>query len=130
MEFKISQYYEMKRKVTETDISKFAEVSGDFNPVHLDEDYARSSVFGARIAHGMLIASYISSVIGMQFPGPGTIYMGQNLKFVRPVYLGQELLIRVELVELQEKHRAKLSTNVKNEKDETVIEGEALVKLP
>lgn len=130
MEFQTGQYYEMQKKVTQEDVLKFAEISGDFNPIHVDEEYAKNSIFGQRIAHGMLGAAYVSTVIGMKFPGEGTIYMGQNLKFVRPVYPGDELTVRVEIKELLEKNRAKLATTVKNGKEETVIEGEALVKLP
>ena len=130
MVYQIGQYYEMKKKVTSEEIDKFAEVSGDFNPIHVDEAFAKQSIFGQRIAHGMLGASYISTVIGTAFPGQGTIYMGQNLKFMRPVFLEEELTIHVELIEMMEKQKAKLSTIVRNSKGETVIEGEALVKLP
>ncbi len=130
MEFQAGQYYEMKKKVTQEDVLKFAELSGDFNPIHIDEEYAKNSIFGQRIAHGMLGAAYVSTVIGTKFPGEGTIYMGQNLKFVRPVYPGDELTIRVEIEQLLEKNRARLITTVHNGKKENVIEGEALVKLP
>ena len=130
MEFQAGQYYEKKKKVTQEDVLKFAELSGDFNPIHVDEEYAKNSIFGQRIAHGMLGAAYVSTVIGTKFPGEGTIYMGQNLKFVRPVYPGDELTIRVEIEQLLEKNRARLITTVHNGKKENVIEGEALVKLP
>lgn len=130
MKFQLGQCYKMKRQVTAEDIAKFAEVSGDFNPIHMDKEYAKGTIFGAQIAHGMLIASYISTVIGTKFPGKGTVYMGQNLKFIRPVFFGEELTIHVELTELLEKRKAKLSTFVKNGKEEIVIEGEAFVKLP
>lgn len=130
MEFQAGQYYEMKKKVTQEDVLKFAELSGDFNPIHIDEEYAKNSIFGQRIAHGMLGAAYVSTVIGTKFPGEGTIYMGQNLKFVLPVYPGDELTIRVEIEQLFEKNRARLITTVHNGKKENVIEGEALVKLP
>ncbi len=130
MDFQIGQYFEMDKQINSEDIEKFAEVSGDFNPLHMDNAYAKESIFGERIAHGMLSASYISTILGTKFPGNGTIYLQQNLKFKRPVHIGESLKIRVELTELLEKHKAKLTTTIKNKKDEIIIEGEALVKLP
>ncbi len=130
MEFQIGQYYEMEKIIDAEDIKKFAELSGDYNPLHMDNAYAKESIFGQRIAHGMLSASYISTIIGTKFPGNGTIYIQQNLKFKRPVYIGEHLIIRVELDEILDKNKAKLLTTVRTIKEETVIEGEALVKLP
>lgn len=130
MEFQIGQYYEMEKKINSEDIEKFAELSGDYNPLHMDNVFAKESIFGQRIAHGMLSASYISTIIGTKFPGNGTIYMQQNLKFKRPVYIGEHLKVRVELKDLLDNHKAKLLTTIRTIKDETVIEGEALVKLP
>lgn len=130
MEFQIGQYYEMEKRIDAEDIKKFAELSGDYNPLHMDNAYAKESIFGQRIAHGMLSASYISTIIGTKFPGNGTIYIQQNLKFKRPVYIGEHLIIRVELDEILDKNKAKLLTTVRTIKEETVIEGEALVKLP
>lgn len=130
MDFTIGQYYENKRKVTEEDVIAFAKVSGDFNPIHIDEEYAKKSRFERRIAHGMLSASFISAIIGTNFPGTGTIYLSQDLKFIRPVFPGDELMIRVEIIEITVKGRAKLSTIVWNSERELVIEGEAIVILP
>ncbi len=130
MGFQIGQYFEMDKQISSDDIEKFAELSGDYNPLHMDNTYAKESIFGQRIAHGMLSASYISTIIGTKFPGNGTIYMQQNLKFKRPVYIGEYLKIRVELVELLENNKAKLLTTIKSTKNGIVIEGEALVKLP
>ena len=79
----------MHRVVGAADIEAFAEVSGDSNPVHLDEDYARATPFGERIAHGMLSGAYISAVLGMKLPGPGAIYLSQSLRFRRPVKIGE-----------------------------------------
>ena len=76
------------KTVTETDIILYAGISGDFNPAHIDSEHAKDSMFGQRIAHGMLSASFISNVLGTQLPGPGTIYLGQELRFVKPVYVG------------------------------------------
>ena len=85
----------LEKIVTERDIDLFAEVSLDRNPVHLDEDYARQSIFGGRVAHGMLSASLISAVVGGQLPGHGAIYMGQNLRFLHPVRPGDRVLVEV-----------------------------------
>ena len=91
------------RVVTSEDIVSFAEVSGDKNPVHLDEEYAENSVFKERIAHGIMTASYVSAVIGMKLPGPGCIYMSQSLQFKRPVKIGDEAVAEVVVEELRKK---------------------------
>jgi len=116
--------------VTEDVIVKFAEVSGDDNAVHLDEAFAATTAFGTRIAHGMLSAGFISAVIGTKLPGYGVIYLSQSLRFKRPVKIGDEVLVRVEVTGLDEaKARASLST-VCSVGGKTVIEGEALVLVP
>ncbi len=118
------------KKITESDINAFAEVSGDFNPIHVDEEAAKKSVFGRRIAHGMLSASFISAVLGMYLPGEGTIYLGQNLKFLKPVDIGDEITAKVTVAEVvnEDKGIYKLVTQCFNQKDEMVIDGEATVK--
>lgn len=115
--------------VTEETGRAYAEISRDKNPLHLEEDYARATRFGRRIAHGMLLGGYISGMIGMELPGEGTIYMKQELTFLRPVYYGDRIRVEIVVRELQqEKKRAVLSTNCYNQNDEQVIEGMALVK--
>ncbi len=84
------------RTIMDADIVRFAEVSGDRNPVHLDEDYAARSLFGQRVAHGFLTGSMISAMIGMELPGPGSIYLGQTLKFLAPVHIGDTVTVSVE----------------------------------
>jgi len=118
------------KKITESDINTFAEISGDHNPIHVDEEAAKKSVFGRRIAHGMLSASFISAVLGMYLPGEGTIYLGQNLKFLKPVDIGDEITAKVTVAEVvnADKGIYKLSTQCFNQKDEMVIDGEATVK--
>ncbi len=118
------------KKITESDINAFAEVSGDFNPIHVDEEAAKKSVFGRRIAHGMLSASFISAVLGMYLPGEGTIYLGQNLKFLKPVDIGDEITAKVTVAEAvnADKGIYKLTTQCFNQKGEMVIDGEATVK--
>ena len=118
------------KPVTDADITLFAGVSGDTNPVHLDDEFAATSRFGQRIAHGMLTASYISTVLGTRLPGPGCIYLGQQLKFMNPVKVGDTVRARVTVEELMpEKNRARLKT-VCTVGDTLVIDGEATVYVP
>ena len=90
---------EFSKTVSETDVYLYAGVTGDLNPAHINEEYARGTFFKNRIAHGMLTAGFISAVIGMQLPGPGTIYMGQTLKFLAPVRIGDTVTARVEVID-------------------------------
>ncbi|ANE41210.1 enoyl-CoA hydratase [Fervidobacterium sp. SC_NGM5_O18] len=126
----IGQVYEVKRIVTDEMVKLFAEATGDKNPVHLDEEYAKNTIFGGRIAHGILSLGIISSVLGMEFPGAGTIYLMQNAKFRRPVYIGEEVTVKLIVKEVdREKRRVLLETYVVKENGENAIEGEALVKI-
>lgn len=128
-ELSVGQRAEKEFPVTERLGELFAEVSQDRNPLHLDEKYAETTRFGKKIAHGMLMGSYISSMIGMELPGEGSIYMKQELTFLRPVYYGDVIRVEITVSELQpEKKRAVLSTNCYNQKGEQVIAGSALVK--
>lgn len=116
------------RVIQESDITGFAGITGDFNPVHLDDDFARDSRFNRRIAHGMLIASYISAVIGTQLPGPGTIYLRQELNFRAPVFIGDNIIVRVLVTNVREdKPLVTLKTTCVNQEEKTVLDGEALV---
>lgn len=125
----VGQKVEKEFLITEDIGQAFAEVSQDKNPIHLDEDYAKDTRFGKQIAHGMLLGSYISGMIGMELPGEGTIYMKQELSFLRPVYYGDRIRVEIEVSELlSEKKRAVLSTNCYNQNGEQVICGSALVK--
>lgn len=119
------------KTVTEADITLFAGYSGDFNPAHINAAEAEKGMFHGRIAHGMLSAGFISAVLGMQLPGPGTIYMGQELRFVKPVYIGDTVTATATVVErIPEKNRLKLETIVTNQKGEQVITGMATVMPP
>ena len=118
------------KTVTETDVVMFAGVSGDTNPVHLNDEYAATTQFKGRIAHGILTASFISTVLGTRLPGPGTIYLEQSLRFTAPVRIGDTVTACVEVAELLPKRRARLKTTVLNQKGEAVVEGEALVMVP
>lgn len=118
------------KTVTDADVVGFAEVSGDHNPIHLDEEFAKTTRFGGRIAHGLLTASFISTVIGTQLPGPGSIYLSQDLKFLAPVRIGDEVTVEVKVKELfPEKKRAVFET-VCRVGETVVIKGEALALVP
>ncbi len=119
------------KTVSESDIYTYAGITGDMNPAHIDEEYAKDTVFQGRVAHGMLIAGFISTVIGMKLPGPGTIYREQSLSFHNPVRIGDTITARVEIVEIDEKGKsAKLQTTCSNHKGVVVIDGYATVFLP
>lgn len=114
---------------TAEDVENFAELSNDKNPVHLDEEFARSSIFGQRVVHGMLVASLFSGLLGEQLPGKGTIYLGQTLSFTAPVPIGEEVTASVEIINVREdKPIVTLRTTCVNSSGQVVIEGEANVK--
>ena len=120
----------IRKIITDRDIELFAEISTDHNPVHLDDDYARDTIFEGRIAHGMLTAGLISAVIGEQLPGHGTIYMSQNLKFLAPVRPGDMVYAEVKVVDMViDKRRVKLNCRCEVN-GANVLVGEALVLAP
>lgn len=128
MKFKIGDSAETTKIIEQSDIAAFAEVTGDHNPVHVDEAFAQKTRFGRRIAHGMLTASLISSVLANKLPGEGSVYLGQTLQFVAPVFPGDEVTARVTVTEVREnKPILKLETICLNQRGETVIRGEATV---
>lgn len=119
------------KTITDADIRTFAAISGDANPIHLDEDYAKTTRFGRRIAHGMLTASLISAVIGNDLPGVGSIYLSQTLTFKAPVYLDDTITATVEVIAFREEKRiATLRTFCTNQDGTVVLEGEAIVMAP
>ena len=129
-ELAVGQSASYSRTVTEADVVLYAGVTGDMNPAHLDQVWAERTRFGGRIAHGMLTAGYVSAVMAMRLPGPGTIYLQQTLRFTRPVKIGDTVTARAEVLELiPEKRRARLKTTVENQRGELVLDGEALVML-
>ena len=129
-ELSVGQTAETTHVVGAADIEAFAAVSGDVNPVHLDEAYAKTTPFGGRIAHGMLSAAYISAGIGNRLPGPGAIYLSQSLRFRRPVKIGDEVtaLVTIKTLDAAKGH-ATLET-VCLVAGKTVVDGEALIMVP
>lgn len=128
MEFQPGQRASFTKTITEADVYAFAGITGDFNPLHVNVEYARRSRFGERIAHGMLTAGLISTVLGMRLPGPGGIYLGQSLKFLKPVKFGDTVTATVEVVSYRaEKRILTLRTACTNQRGEAVAEGESLL---
>ena len=121
---------EFSKTFSESDIYLYAGISGDFNPAHVNEAYARNTYFKTRIAHGMLPAGLISAVIGTQLPGAGSIYMQQTLSFLAPVHMGDTITARVEVVEKIDKKKVRLKTICMNQNAVIVLEGEAVVSPP
>lgn len=118
------------RTLTEDELVLFAAVSGDVNPVHLDSEFAAESMFKERIAHGMWSGSLISAALATVMPGPGTIYMDQSLSFKRPVKLNDTLTVKLTVLKKESKNRVVLDCDVRNQKDEKVVSGEAKVIAP
>lgn len=122
---------EFSKTVSEADVYLFAGVTGDLNPAHINEAYAQKTFFKTRIAHGMLSAGFISAVLGNQLPGPGTIYIRQELNFLAPVCIGDTVTARVEVIEkITEKNRVRFRTTCVNQEGIMLTDGEALVSPP
>ncbi len=130
-DLEIGERAEFSKTISESDIYLFAGVTGDMNPAHIDEAYARTTFFKTRIAHGLLPAGFISNVIAMKLPGPGTIYLHQELNFRAPVRIGDTVTARVEIIEImKEKKHVRLKTTCTNQDGTVVLDGEAVVSPP
>lgn len=128
MELSVGQSASVSKLITSDDVHAFAGLSMDHNPIHLDDEAAKASIFKRRIAHGYYVASFISAVIAQKLPGPGSIYLGQELAFVRPVFLGDTVTATVTVQELPKPGIVKLATVCRNQDDKVVIEGVATIK--
>ncbi|MBD5555776.1 MAG: MaoC family dehydratase [Roseburia sp.] len=127
-DFYIGQKICEEKVFTSQDVERFAQISGDCNPIHLNAEYAKKSRFGGTIVHGILLTSLISKIIGMDLPGEGSIYMEQKLKFKKPVYVGEKIIAQVVIIEIDnEKSIYTLSTDIYNLKDQCVVQGTAKV---
>jgi len=129
-ELSVGDTANVRHLVTERDLILFATVSGDINPVHLDEKFAASTPFKSRIAHGMLSGALISAAIACELPGPGSIYIGQEMSFLRPVRLGDEIRIELEVLEKLPKNRVRVATRVINQEGKKAVDGVATVMAP
>ena len=130
-EFYIGQEAELTRTYTEEDVVRFAEISGDHNPIHCDDAFARNTRFGKKIVHGFLTSSLISAVLGNVCPGEGAVYLNQTLNFIHPVFIGDTITAKVVVVNIdREKKQISLETTCSNQNGKTVIEGTALMYFP
>ena len=130
-DIKIGDTAQFSKTVTETDLEYFARATGDFNPIHFDRSYAEKTPFNGRIAHGVLSIGFISAVFGNVFPGPGTIYLTQEVTFLAPVRIGDTIMAKVEVIELiPEKNRVKFKTTCTNQNGQEIVTGTAWVMPP
>ncbi|MFX1605929.1 MAG: MaoC family dehydratase [Promethearchaeota archaeon] len=129
-DIKIGDSAEVTHTFTEQDIQTFGDLSGDYNPLHFNEEWAKQTMFGSRIAHGILTAALVSNAIGMKLPGTGTIYLSQQMRFHRPVRINDTITAKVEVIEKNdENERITLQTVCTNQEDKVVLDGEALVTI-
>lgn len=130
-EIQIGDSGSISKTITEADVVNYAGIIGDFNSFHVNKDLAKKSMFGQRVVHGMLTASFISTVLGTCLPGKGTLYLSQEVKFLKPVFFDDTITARAEVVEkIEAKRRLVLKTEVFNQKGEVVVSGKAVVMLP
>ncbi len=127
----LNETAEFSKTISESDVYLYAGVTGDFNPAHINEEYARETFFKTRIAHGMLAAGLISTVLGTRLPGPGSVYVRQELNFLAPVRIGDTVTARVEVIEIMsEKKQLRLRTTCSSQDGTLVLDGEAIVSPP
>jgi len=130
-EIEVGDKESFSKTISERDVYDFAGITGDFNPIHINKEYAKTTRFGERISHGMLIGSFFSTVFGTLLPGLGSIYLSQDLQFVSPVKIGDTITSIVEVLEKKmEKKTLRFSTLAVNQNNETVIKGSATIKVP
>ena len=128
-DIKVGDSASFSKTITEGDIVTYAGLTGDFNPVHIDSEFAKESMFKERIAHGMLVSGFISAVLGYHLPGPNTIYLAQEVSFKLPVKIGDTVTAVATVTEKKDEKRIiKLKTTVTNQRGEIVVDGSAVVK--
>ena len=129
-EIELGESASITKMISEADIVNFAGIIGDFNPVHVNPEYAKTTMFGERIAHGMLTASFISTLVGCCLPGINALYLSQEVKFVKPVKIGDTITAYAEVVEkIDAKQRIVMKTVIKNQREEVVVDGKAVVMI-
>jgi 3-hydroxybutyryl-CoA dehydratase len=125
---KLNETFEYQFSFSQEDVDNFAKVTGDDNPIHIDEEYAQKSIFKKRIVHGFLSGSVFSKVFGTMWPGNGTIYLNQKMSFVKPMYTDEEYVATFEVIDVLPKNMFLINTTITNRNNESTIEGEALIK--
>jgi 3-hydroxybutyryl-CoA dehydratase len=128
--FEVGKQYTYSQVIDDKLVRNFADVTGDHNPIHVDEEFAKKTKFGRRIAHGAILFGIISRVLAEKMPGPGTVYLSQLINFKLPVFIDDTVTLEVQIAELLPKNGAKISTVLKKQTGEVVADGEATVKLP
>ncbi len=129
-DLKVGQTASLQKTITEKDLDLFIQITGDENPLHIDDDFARQTFFGQRIAHGMLSAAFFSTLVGMHLPGIGAIYKSQTLEFLRPVFVGDTLTAFFEIIAIDpEQERIEIKSWIDNQAGENVIEGKTVASL-
>lgn len=129
-EIEIGETASVTKMISESDIVNYAGIIGDFNPIHVNPEYAKTTMFGERIAHGMLTASFISTLVGCGIPGRNGLYLSQEIKFVKPVKIGDTITATAEVIEkIEGKNRIVMSTIIRNQRDEVVIDGKAVAMV-
>ena len=129
-ELKIGQSASISKTISEQDVFQFADIVKDCNPVHIDEEFAKKSIFGQRIVHGMFSASLISAVLGTKVPGPGAVYLSQTLQFLAPVFIDDTITAKVKVIKVRDdKPNITLETSCINQKEDLVLVGEAVSKV-
>ena len=127
---KLNMSANLERIIYEQDLINFAEVSGDTNPIHLNKQFAAKSIFGEQISHGLLVASFISAVFGTIFPGPGWIYISQNIEFKAPVFIGDKVVVNVNVAKILKLRKMVEFKTIVTVRDKTVVNGLAVLKAP
>ena len=129
-ELEIGQAASVSKTIGEYDVYSFAGITGDFNPAHVNSAYAEGTFFKTRIAHGMLVAGFVSTVLGMYLPGPGTVFISNTVNFLAPVRIGDTITAACEVIEKLDKGKVKLKSTITNQNGEVVLTGESLVSAP
>lgn len=124
----ISESY--SQTITDADIKNFSGISGDKNPVHMDDEFAAKTQFKNRIAHGFMLAGFFSAIFGTRLPGPGCVYLSQEIKFLKPVYIGDTVTAKVELIKINKRSRRLTFSTICTVKNNVVITGEAEIYMP
>ena len=130
MKFNIGQKAQFSKTISESDVYLFAGITGDMNPIHVNEVFAKTTRFGKRIVHGMLVSSFISSALSMKLFGENTVYVSQEIKFLKPVFIGDTITVTLEIIEIMEKGRHRVSSCIYNQEDVMVVEGISIVIPP
>ncbi len=117
-----------QKKFTKTDVELYAQLTGDYNPVHFDEEFAKTTIFGKPIVHGPLVLTFVTTLFATDLPGPGTVYLAHDVKYIKPVYIGDEITAILEVEEITEKNHILITTTCVNQHNEIVLTGLARLK--